>query len=365
MLKIACFLFLASLPSIAYTNSEVDTPQCCDPFLPPAPIESCQVPVGYFYPAQYTFGDCGLDISVSGEFIYWEVNRDSLSEYGAKVDILNNGNEQIQHALLHHQGYRPGFKVAAGMGLPGCDAWKLDVEYTWFHHTSTNNVRASENGFISLPFFQLLFNPARFFFRASSVKSVVKFNLDFLHGIVGRTFYLTQRFIVNANVGLKSWWSEFDSNSFFNTPEGTQAALRSKSGCWGIGPYVTAQIKGLLWCGTYLFGKAGVWPNYTRFNKFSVVNSVPAFAIPFPPFEVPPFTNTERNPTYYYVTQLFYEGGIGLGWGTYLCDCDYHIDLLIGYDMMTTYVRAFSITSGDTHKEFYYQGLSVKAQFDF
>lgn len=352
MLKKAYLLLLASVPSIAYTNSDVE---CCDPFLPPQPIESCQVPVGYFYPAQYTFGDCGFDISLSGEFIYWEVNRDSVSEVGTKIDNFF-GIDQVQTPLVHHQGYRPGFKVAAGVGLPGCDDWKLDVEYTWFHHRSSNRFFASAGGIIQQPFVSLFIQPALFGFQASSAKSVLKFDLDFIHGVVGRAFYLSQRLIVNAGLGLKAWWSSLHSDLFYFLPDnGTVSTNRTKSGLWGIGPYVTAQIKGLLWCGTYLYGKAAVWPNYTRFNKFRAQLNFPTFLI----------NSTEKMRKSYYNTQLMYEGSIGLGWGTYLCNCDYHIDLLIGYDMMTTYVRTFSVTAGDPHREFYYQGLSVKAQFDF
>lgn len=353
MLKNRWILLLASLPSLAYSEDS----QCCEPFLPPEPIESCQVPVGYFYPAQYTFGDCGLDISISGEFIYWELNRDSLTNVGTLVTPVNNGLQNNQRILVHHQGYRPGFKVAAGVGLPGCDDWKLDVEYTWFHHTTTNHFNTSGGNYITLPLITDIFAPALFAYRASSAKSELKFNLDFITGVVGRTFYLSQRLIVNAGVGLKAWWSDLQSNlTYVPLLGGAISTQRSKSGLWGIGPYVTAEIKGLLWCGTYFYGKAGVWPNYTRFNKHRIDSNYQLFA---------PFVNVETNPTFHYVTQLFYEGAAGLGWGTYLCDCDYHVDFLVGYDMMTTYVRAFIVTAGDTHREFYYQGLFVKAQLDF
>lgn len=357
MLKNSWLLLIASLPSLAYAEDS----QCCEAFLPPEPIGSCQVPVGYFYPAQYSFGDCGLDISVSGEFIYWEVNRDSVTTVGALVTLENNGLLRDQKTLVHHQGYRPGFKIAAGIGLPGCDAWKLDVEYTWFHHKSTNHFTATAAEFITLPLLTAIFDiPALFIYRASSAKSEIEFNLDFLTGVVGRTFYLSQRLIVDAGVGLKSLWSNLDSHLTY-TPSagGLLSTQASKSGLWGIGPYVSAQIKGLLWCGTYLYGKAGIWTSYLNFNKHKIQNNYNV-SLPFPSF-----INVETNPRSYYFVNLFYEGALGLGWGTYLCDCDYHIDLLVGYDMMTTYTRAFIVTSGDTLKEFYYQGLFVKAQFDF
>ncbi len=358
MLKNRYFLLLASLSSLAYASGEME--QCCDPLIPPEPIESCQVPVGYFYPAQYTFGDCGLDISLSGEFIYWELNRDSHNSLGTKTVVANNGNT-VQSPLAHQLGYRPGFKVAAGMGIPGCDAWKVDVEYTWFHHTSTKHFRALENGSSVRPgFFSVLMDLRYLFFNGSVLKSVLKFDLDFIQGTLGRTFYLSERMIVNASSGLKSWWSSINSNlTFFGFNGGPSLTERSKSDLWGIGPYITAQIKGLLWCGTFLYGKVGVWIPYTRHTKLRVDTNFPPSFLPFP-------NNQEvKLNRYVYTTQIFYEGGVGIGWGTYLCECDYHIDFLIGYDMMTNYIIDIYLPVGDSHNEFYYQGLTVKAQFDF
>ncbi|MBS0628860.1 MAG: hypothetical protein JSS30_01390 [Verrucomicrobia bacterium] len=360
MFKSAYLLLLSGLPSLVYSNCEAN--QCCDPFTPPEPLESCQLPVGYFYPAQYTFGDCGFDISLSGEFIYWELNRDSTTQVGTKVDLLNDGTRQEQKMLYHQQGYRPGFKVAAGIGLPGCDAWTIDLEYTWFHHHSTNTFRASENGYIQVPLTSLFFDPILFFYNAQSVRSVLKFNLDFLQGTLGRAFYISKRLIIDAGVGAKSWWTSFRSDLLYNLPNGSQLTSLTKSGVWGIGPYVTANIKGLLWCGTYLYGKAGIWITYTRFDKIKAETNVPNLTAPF---VVPGFNNNQRLNHFVYTTNLFYEGGIGLGWGTYLCDCNYHIDFLVGYEMMTNYIKAVVTLLSDPQYEFYYQGLSVKAQFDF
>jgi len=360
MFKNAYLLLLAGLPSLAYTNSESD--QCCDLFYPPAPLESCQLPVGYFYPAQYTFGECGFDISLSGEFIYWELNRDSSTQIGTKILPLNNGTKQKQETLYHYQGYRPGFKVAAGIGLPWCDAWALDLEYTWFHHTSTNHNRAPEGGFIQQPLTASFFSAALFLYNAESVKSVLKFNVDFLSAVVGRAFYISKRLIVDAGVGLKSWWLGYRSDIYYNGFDGSQLTGFTKIGGWGIGPYVSANVKALLWCGTYAYGKAGVWIPYTRYHNFKADTDVPTITVPF---NVPGYRNQSTANHFFLTTNLQYEGGIGLGWGTYLCDCNYHVDFLIGYEMMTNYFKAFVAFMGDPAYEFYYQGLTVKAQFDF
>lgn len=349
MFKNAYFLLLASLPTLTYANAQ----QCCDPLVPPEPIESCQIPVGYFYPAVYTFSSCGFDISLSGEFIYWEVNNDSHAKIGLRTSILDNNLKLEQTDLLHHQGYRPGFKVVAAMGLPGCDAWQLNLEYTWFHQTTTNNFQAPAGGYIAPSPTGAFVFPQLFFVQDQSLKSHLKFDLDFIHATVGRAFYLSKRLIVNASSGLKAWWSSRDQDLLYLGA--IDLVIDTKSKVWGIGPYLTANIKGLLWCGVYMYGKAGVWIPYTRYTTLKVQAVAPLIGI-----------NTLLKPNkFLFTTQLMYEGGAGLGWGTYLCNCNYHIDLMIGYDMMTNYITAAVVPPGNPHFEFYYQGLSVRAQFDF
>lgn len=352
MLKKTTIVLAASLSILGYCD-EYDDGQCC-PLTPPDPVESCQLPVGYFYPAQYLFGDCCMDIYAAGEFIYWELNQDSFAFVGRKNIINATGGVDIT-TLVHNQRYQPGFKVAIGMGFPGIDNWNVELEYTWFHHTSTNHFNAPANGFIQPPFPADLFNPALFGLGADSLRSKRKFDLDFIHAIMGRPFYLSQRLIVSAGVGLKGWWSKLDTDLLFTIPGGFQGTQLTKNTLWGIGPYVQADIKALVWCGAYLFGKAGVWPTYTRFTKMQIDNNFPTADV----------INIEKVGHFTYIAQLFYSGQIGLGWGTYFCDCGYHLDFRIGYDMMTNYIRGTTITSGQAFREFYYQGLSIKAQFDF
>jgi len=353
-MKKTFLLLAASLPVLGHSD---DT--CCTPsLLPPEPIESCELPVGYFWPAQFTF-DCGWNLSFAGEFIYWELNRDSECILGTKSQFSNDGRENFEQILIHRQGYRPGFKVAMGMGLPGFDNWTFNAEYTWFHHKSTNFFSA-DGGFIIPSNFLIALDPALFFNSpAASLRSNLRFNLDFLTTTVGRPFYLSQRFMVDVQVGLKTWWSSLHTDLVFDLLSGLPGTTRTKSGLWGIGPYVSAEVKGLLWCGTYLYTQAGIWSPYTRFNKYHTETNFPGVG------PIPALANLEHNQTFYYTTQLFYEGGAGLGWGTYFCDCSYHMDLIIGYEMMTTFVRGYALVTGSPHREFYYQGLTVKAQLDF
>jgi len=221
--------------------------------------------------------------------------------------------------------------------------------------------RAPENGFIASRFV-----PTFFQFTASSVTSTMKYNLNFLEGTVGRPFYQSQRIIVDASFGLKSWWASYKFDllfDFFSPIDFEPAGIGTQNcnaGVGGIGPYVSAKIQALLTCGFYIIGKAGVWPAYTRLNKYRTVTNYPEIQFVFPAF-----VNEEINDSEPFVTQMMYEASAGLGWGTSFCGCAYYANLIIGYDMMTNYFGLDVAAQGKAPRAFYYQGLSVRAQFDF
>ncbi|MBS0629200.1 MAG: hypothetical protein JSS30_03120 [Verrucomicrobia bacterium] len=326
------------------------------PFLASAqePVESCQLPVGYFYPGLYDFGDCCTEVSVSGQFLYWEVNYDSVAQIGTGIRTVGNTTNLL--LLSHDQGYRPGFKVSLGLGFPQNDHWNFDVEYTWLHKTSTKRFNASPDEVIitkRIPAFYPIFS--------SSLRSVQKFNLNFLHAVGGRPMYLSQRIVVKPFIGIKAWWASQGSDFYFDLigglPQGTQF---TKTHIWGIGPYIGSDVQALLWCGTYVKGRAGIWPTYTRQNKYRVVTNYPAV----PAVGFPGINNTEINHNFPFESQIMYDGGAWIGWGTYFCD-SYHLDLCVGWEIMTNYILAQLASSGSPVSSFYYQGLSVKAQFDF
>ncbi|MBS0629117.1 MAG: hypothetical protein JSS30_02690 [Verrucomicrobia bacterium] len=355
MIKKTLLLLSASLPLTASVEDA-----CCNTLLPPEPIESCQVPAGIFYPGQYTLGNSCVNLTVSGEFLYWEVNPDSLEQIATKFAGTFAGGPGTLTTLTsisHYQNYRPGFKIGAGIGFPCLDNWEADVEYTWFYHTTTKNYNATGNG----EFFVSKFIPNIYFVASTQLRSDRKFNLNFLHGLLGKTFYLSQRLLTKASCGLKSWWTTEKQDLRFTTLNNQIGTQVTKVGLWGIGPYVKADIKLLLWCGTYVRGKAGIWTTYTRQNKYRCTTNFPAVAA----VGFPGFIDDETQTGKLWLVRLFYEGGVALGWGTYFCDCGYHVDLSVGYDMMSNYVGPYAVTVGNHLKAFYYQGFSARAQLDF
>lgn len=347
MLKSTFLLLVASLPTLAFAEDNECCEQYCCPLLPPEPVQSCQLPAGIFYPAKYTLGECSWDLSIRGEFIYWVFARDGgLSSLGNRFRIV--GNETNVEELFHRPGYQPGFRVAIGAGLPGCDDTIVNLEYTWFHKTTTNHFRARTGELLGPRFFP----PG--FFGSSAIRSDFKVHLDFIQLTAGRPFYISQRFIALPKLGVKAWWTDQEENLFFTTLNDVPASQLSKSAAWGIGPYFSVNVQALLWCGFYLAGKAGLWPTYTEFNKHRIVSSFPGALV-----------NIERNSDRPYIAQLFYESGGGLGWSTYFCDCSYHLDFALIYEFINTFILDTLFSNGLPQREAFIHGLSVRAEFAF
>lgn len=354
MLKNTLILFTASLPFFGYADELAD---CDENFclLSPEPIESCQIPIGIFHPALYSVQSDCLNISLGAEFIYWEMVQDDLPQVADRFTF--DGNLTDLARLAHEPGYKPGFSVILGMGFPQLDNWNLEAKYTWFHTTTTKHFGAQLNQFITPKL-----TPVLFFMASSSLNSELTMNWNFLQVTMGRAFYLSQRLIVRPAVGLKTTWCGHKHDLFFDVITGARGTQFTKTHIWGVGPFLGAEIQGLLWCGAYLTGNASVWPTYTRLNKYRVDSNFP----PVPAFGFFGFVNEETNERGRYTTNLLYSAGIGLGWASYFCDCNYYIDFSIGYDMTTTFLRTMPpLEQGLAIRGFYYQGLSIKGQFVF
>jgi len=347
MLKNTFILLAASTPLLSYADELPNDIPCC--LIPSEPIESCQVPVGYLYPGAYNLPGC-VNISFYGEFLYFEFNRDGSSDIARRVQTLPSGQTNTK-VLIHESGYRPAFKVGAAMTF-GCDKWVFNVDYTRYHHTTTKHF-GTASGEVILP--RVTAVPA---IVASALKSERKINLDFVSATIGRPSYFSERFLLNAYYGLNSWWSSQTEDLTFTVINGAPGTSFTKSSFWAVGPYAGIDAKGLLWCGTYIIGDIGTTIFMANFNKYRVVRNFPSAR----------FFNVEThgpNPSNYWLVHIMLESQIGLGWGTYLCDCSYHIDFGASYYVNTSYFLSFFFEKGNPARESYYQGLVLRGQFDF
>jgi len=335
---------LGFLPLCAYAE------MCC-PLIPGDPIEG-QVSPGYFYPAQLDTSEC-VDISVTADFIYWAPQK-QLNSYAIENNVV--GTTVNMHVIAHRFGYRPGFRVGVGMGLPCFDNFVFNAEYFWFNHATTSSKTASPGDFITpLPgISQGAPAPQPFSSRATSTWRV---NLQMAALTFGRPHYFGQRIILSPWVGLKAIWTHQTQAIDFDLLAGGIGRERNSFKFWAIGPSLSVDAKGLLWCDFYALGKMGMIVLYQRYTEDNFTTDIP-FANPF---QVDFFIDGKKP----YAFPTYLESGFGLGWGKYFCGQSYHVDLAVTYDYFIAMYLIHAVFGGNLVRDFYMHGLTVKGQFDF
>lgn len=356
MLKTSFVILAATLPILGQSE------ECCEPvycLVPSEPIESCQLPAGYYQPATLALGNSFVNISLAGEFIYWQSNFYAVDQIGTKVLTLPNGDEHITN-LFHNQRWKPGFKVALGLAFPCLDNWAVDVEYTRLHSSETNHFTADPLAgavIISKPLPQL------FPIASSALRSHQKVDFDLCYLVLGRPLYSSKRILVNPGIGLQAWWLSRTTDLNFTVLGGLPPGIQhSKHSVWTIGAIALMDVQVHLLLGAYFGGRIGIATAYIKTHEYKTDT---AFPITVPPALFPGANNVESNHKNPHEVAGMLEGNIRLGWGSYLFCDNYHVDLVVGYDFIRTRVRAKPIEMGMTINDWYAQGISVRAQFDF
>lgn len=326
--------------------------EVCCPLIPGDPIEDCQVCPGYFYPARFDTS-CSYNAIVTADFIYWAPDK-QLNSYAIEQSVV--GTTAQSHVITHQFGYRPGFKVGVGMGLPCFDNIVLNAEYLWFSHTTTSGHTASPGSFIT-PLNGIIPNPPPPQSVSSRVTSKWHLGLQMAELTIGRPFYIGQRLILSPSLGLKAMWVNQSQSVDFNLIAGGLGTERNTMRAWAIGPYLNINAKGLLGGGFYICVKAGMLNLYERITQNNFKADFPTLI----PFQRDAFLDSKKP----YIFPTFMETGIGFGWGNYFCENRYHVDVALTYDYFIALMLMHVVFGGNLLKDFYLHGLTVKGQLDF
>lgn len=322
----------------------------------------CDLPPAYSGPARIN-PHCGWDLNVSASFIYWLVSQE-----GMDFAVYDNGETPVNRAGLITQkfDFKPGFKVAAGSYL-GTDDWEGKFEYTRLHFTTRSNTFApnTTNGSLLNNSFSrdVLTNAAFDNQLVTQAKSKWKVKMDLMDLSTTRWFYSGHMFTMGPHMGVRGGFiDQYMDVSVIESGSTAFSRAKNKSKSWLIGPRFGLDMNWILGYGLRAYGKATRALLYqrarTEANNASLDNTNTA--------DSGIFKNTFRQ------VIPNSELSLGIGWGTYLAEDAFHIDILASYDFQViekqnlmrqntdaldgTYHKAGDLTS---------QGLTVKVQFNF
>ncbi len=300
------------------------------------------------------------DVNFTGSYIFWQPSEENLelgiSNTSANVALPING-----HVVDMNFKYKSGFKVAMGI-FSELDNWDALAQYTWFtgRHSSRSN-GPLDGGVI--PFWG---HPANTATSILSGKSRWRLSVDFLDLNLGRSCYVGTRLTFRPFFGARAAWID-QKYTVSYVPGGTVFSpyqIRNTTKSWAIGPEVGLDTSWLLGYGIRFTGKAEADLLFTRYNlRMKEQNSAGSSILA---------VNLRQNHLYYLRPHV--DLSLGLGWGTYLSNHNYHFDLSASYDfqvfwsqnMFRMFVDNSSVgKSIAPDGDLYLQGLTANARFDF
>ena len=326
------------------------------------------------------------DVYATGSFIFWQLSQDNMEV--ALADTLSNTayvtNTQINGDLVAMDfDYKPGFKVGLGLNYDH-DNWDSYAEYTRIH---TSNSRSTNGNTLAsgapAPLFPTFGHPFVLPSNAYNTASEKwNCNLDIIDLDLGRVYYVGQQLTFRPFFGARSAFINQNVHAHYVNTSFTNAAspvevpgvmdIYQRNHSWSIGPRAGVNTMWAVGQGIRFFGNANADVLYTKYhlqNKttFIATSTVGGIIVAGQnPFHV------ARERVFALRTHMDFE--MGLGWGSYFDNNNWHIDLSAAYgfqvffdqNMFTGFVS--SDMNGkllQPHGNLYAQGLTATVRFDF
>ncbi|MFY7842992.1 MAG: Lpg1974 family pore-forming outer membrane protein [Rhabdochlamydiaceae bacterium] len=192
---------------------------------------------GMINPAARPTVDDGLDVSISGSFLYWKVQEDGIA-YALKNHNANQSAVAIIEGKMKNiqSDYHPGSRLGIGLNLPH-DGWDLGLTWTRFFNHEHNSSYAVVGGSNLYP---TLVHPSTSTpsGNLSHAEATRRLHLNMADFSLGREFFVSKYLTLRPHAGLKSAWirKKLDANySYTDGNSLAQVAPQFQSKFWGIG----------------------------------------------------------------------------------------------------------------------------------
>ena len=337
-----------------------------------------QMMPGYNAPAR-TDVRGSWDVYASGSFIYWQINQDNMEVAFASelsnVNYLTHSQVKGTYTTMDCD-YLPGFKIGLGMNFDQ-DNWDAYGEYTMLHGTNSTSVNgvALEGG-STAPLFPTAGNPS---IQGSNVYNSAsghwRTNFDIADLNLGRMYYVGTCLTFRPAIGLRAAWilqnmhQHLENTAFTNgsAPVQTPGTLDvyNRTHSWAIGSSAAWNTNWMVGQGIRVYGNASADLLYTQYKIQSKTNFVvtSSGASQF---------NIGREKVSAVRTHLDLE--LGLGWGSYFDNNNWHIDLSASYGFQVFFDQNMFPQAANSYApakqllatgNLYAQGLTANLRLDF
>lgn len=321
----------------------------------------------------------GIDVFITGDFIYWTARQDGLGYARSGVSdfdtALTFGNASPGGTITPNFKFSPGFKAGIGLNL-GHDGWDTYLNYTWLHSGHSSSVSTSNTdsaGYIPLWLPASIGSPNEHsFFILNTFVNVGKasgrwalsfnnFDLD-----LGRNFYLSQYLTFRPHIGLKgSWYTQNYTVNYSNYLEPDiantvhSAKLHIKQTFWGIGVRTGLDASWYFDKNWSIFGDtslSGLWGRFnTHRQDFATQIGGSTLTV----------VNTNFN---FHTVKPVIEFQLGLRYDYWFSDDEYHFGIEAAWEeqLWLNHNQFFDTLQGyGHHGDLILQGFTLDVRFDF
>lgn len=210
-----------------------------------------------------------------------------------------------------------GIRLGGGYNLP-FDGFNLNLSYLYFQSSKSTNVYGTTiSPFIPTKSIYLL-NQSVVQAKSSGDLSINSIDLT-----LSRESFLSPYFIVSPYAGLKNSWLRFKQNTSYsggNFLDVNSVYVNDKSNFWGIGPKVGTGMKWFIGNGFDVKGDLAFSFEYGTFKSTydDRMSQIP--------------TNQIRLVSQSHQFAPIAEFAIGLGWGSYVNQCQQFVELMLSYE---------------------------------
>ncbi len=301
------------------------------------------------------------DVYAEASFTFWQPIQDNMD---LGFVMSDSSVPSTQNVINMDFNYVPGFKTGLGINFDH-DNWDSYLEYTWFRsehgnitHLDPTNTNVFINNNWGTP-------SSTHFFDA---KEHLRLHMDLLDWELARSYYVGTKLSFRPFFAARAAWIRQKMNVVYGQDENfTSAAFsKNKSHSWGIGPRAGLYSHWILGSGVRLYGNTMadiLFTQYRRLKTFNGQNDASG--------ALASGTKTIQKDLNCLRTHL--EAELGLGWGSYFDNNNWHIDLSAGYgfqvffdqNMFRKFTDEDSQTSFNPNGNIYLHGLTATARFDF
>ena len=349
------FVLSTLLPLVVFADRSVDQPTS----------QLTQVQPGYLQSAAYATDGCHLFLTV--DYIYWRWNQPlspitviTTDESIVTTEFINK-TSTINDINPH---YTSGFQVGLGFNMHGMDNWNIYAEYTWYKNiASADFVTGDDQTFTRL----VAGGQFNAYHQVGSIQREAKLDFNALDVSLQRPFYIGRKIISTLGIGISNLWiTEKLNNSYQVTlekfeeifPVFNHSSSQAKQTSWGIGPKISFNSDWLLGYGLKFIGNLSTSILYT---KYIWTSNTTSYLREGGESKTIHSNFSRSHGTYNFIPIT--ETALGLGWGSYLCNQQFHIDLSAVYDI-NVYWNYTNLTL-DNPENMMLHGLNIRARFDF